>query len=277
MPTLVSNSAINSIVKTNHRTLREYRGTMERLSSGSRINRSADDAAIGAVAENLRAEALAYRAAERNALQGVAVTQIADGASGDVHDILSRIRELAVSASSEVLHDDERAYVDAEHQELIGEIDRIAENTVYSGTVLMNGSVASLGVQVGTGNSGASRIDIALGDVRTATLGIDSLDLSTVAGARAAIDLVDDAIQTNLGHRGSYGASANRLEHAASFLSKQSVAMAASASRLSDADLAKEASDMARLQMQMAAGAAALGQAKNIDRTATAGLLTVFR
>jgi flagellin len=258
-------------------TSRALDSTLERISSGRRINRSADDAALSAVADNLAGRSRALQVANRNANQGVSLAQIADGATGSVTDVLKRLRELAVQASSETLNDDERAYVHSEHLQLVGEIDRVAQNTNYAEKPLANGTLASIDIQVGAGNTANDRITIQLGDLRTVTLGVDGMDMSSVTGAQGALATIDDAIGTTLGYRSQYGASSNRLEHAASYLETEFVATTSAQERIVDADFAYEASEMARLQLAQQAGLAALGQAAQMDRTMMAGLLQANR
>lgn len=273
MSTFLSGTTTTRIVGSLNRTTSALNKTINHISSGSRINRAADDASQSANYEQMRAKARSLRMAERNAYQGVYAAQIADGATSSVTDSLKRLRELAVQSSSATLNDDERAYIDAERIAMVAEIDRVATNTNYNGIDLANGSTTSLEIQVGSGNTTNDRISITLGDLRSATLGVDSVDLSTETGAQASLDALDDAIQTTLGYRSSYGTAQSRFEFAASLAINQSVNADISASAIGDADFAYEASEMARLQIVHKAGVAALGQAKRSDQVAMRGLL----
>lgn len=246
---------------------------LRRLSSGLKVISGRDDAAGYAVAEGLQSTLHSLRAAERATHEGISIAQIADGATGGVTDVLSRMRELAVQASSGALADDERAYVHQEYVQLSGEIDRTALNTEFNGVVLTDGSRTGLNVQVGTDGGGNNSVQIQLGDLRTATLGVDTLDLSTTGGAEAAITALDGAIQTTLSYRAKYGAVENRLTHASSYGERQTLALTEAVSRIVDADLAVEASELARNQLVGRASVAALGQAQEVDRRATEGLL----
>jgi flagellin len=266
-------STTTALVRSVQQTQRQLQSTTERLTSGRRINRAADDASQSAQADQLQARARSLRTAERNAYQGVYAAQIADGATDSVVDTLKRLRELAVQASSETLTDDERAYIDTERQAMVDEIQRVAENTRYNDVALTDGSRTSLSIEVDATGDANSRIALRLGDLRAATLGVDGLDLSSTTSARAALQTVDDAIDQALGYRSTYGAAQNRFEAAASNAIRQSDTAAASASAMVDADFAYEASELVRLQVANKAGVAALGQARRIDQRAVRGLL----
>lgn len=273
MSLLLSMSTTTALVRSVQQTQRQLQSTTERLTSGRRINRAADDASQSAQADQLQARARSLRTAERNAYQGVYAAQIADGATDSVVDTLKRLRELAVQASSETLTDDERAYIDTERQAMVDEIQRVAENTRYNDVALTDGSRTSLSIEVDATGDANSRIALRLGDLRAATLGVDGLDLSSTTSARAALQTVDDAIDQALGYRSTYGAAQNRFEAAASNAIRQSDTAAASASAMVDADFAYEASELVRLQVANKAGVAALGQARRIDQRAVRGLL----
>ncbi|MCA9566386.1 MAG: flagellin FliC [Myxococcales bacterium] len=273
MGTLLSAVSTTQMVDRIGDATRGVTQSISRLSTGLRVVSAKDDAAGSAVANGLMGTTRSLRAAARAAHAGVSVTQIADGATGDVGDVLMRMRELAVQASRDTLNDNERGYVHDEYAQLVHEIDRTAGNTRWGDLVLTDGSQATMSVQVGTGASADHRIEIELGDLRSATLGIDGLDLSSAATARDAIALLDDALDTTLGYRSAYGAVANRLEHAAAYAEGQTMAFADATSRLVDADIAHEASELVRYKLVQEASVAALGQAQRVDRDATEGLL----
>lgn len=255
--------SMNSLNQTN----RAFQGSLGRISSGSRINRAADDAAGLAVAENLKATNRSVEAAKRNTQDGISVIQTAEGSTAEVADILKRMRELAVQSSSETLHDSERAYIDDEYGQLAGEMDRIANVTEFNGTLLTDGSNATLAVQVGVNGSADDQIDITLGDLTSATLGVDtgSVDLSTAGSAAGDIAAIDDAIDTVSGYRSDYGAVQNRLESAMRNLETYGENLSVAESGIRDADFAKEAAEMAKFNVMQQAGVAALGQANQIN------------
>lgn len=244
--------------------------TFSRISSGLRITSAADDAAGLAVSENLDAEGRSVEAAKRNVNDGIGVVQVAEGATGEVGNIIKRMRELAVQASSETLGTDERAYVNDEFEQLSAEVGRIASTTNFNGVALTDGADTTLDVQVGINGTANDRLTISLGDLTTSALGIDtgSIDLSTAAGAQAALTDLDDALETVNGYRSSYGAMQNRLEASLSSLSTYGENVSAAKSRILDADFAKESAEMSKLQVMQQAGIAVLGQANGIAGSA---------
>jgi len=244
--------------------------TFSRISSGLRITSASDDAAGLAVSENLDAEGRSVEVAKRNVNDGIGVVQVAEGATGEVGNIIKRMRELAVQASSETLGDDERAYVNDEFSELSAEVGRIAKTTTFNGVALTDGADTTLDVQVGINGTTDDRLTISLGDLSTSTLGIDtgSIDLSTAAGAQGALADLDDALDTVNGYRSSYGAMQNRLEASLSSLSSYGENVASAKSRILDADFAKESAEMSKLQVMQQAGIAVLGQANGITGSA---------
>ncbi|MCB9672273.1 MAG: flagellin FliC [Alphaproteobacteria bacterium] len=257
-------TALSSMTSLN-RTNRAFQGSLGRISSGSRVNKAADDAAGLAVAENLRAENRSVQAAKRNTQDGISVIQTAEGATAEVADILKRMRELAVQSSSETLNDDERAYIDDEYQQLRDETDRIANVTSFNGTALTDGVDTDMDVQVGVNDSTDDRITITFGDLTTATLGVDALDLSLATKAQTAITAIDSAIDTVSGYRSSYGSVQNRLESAMRNLETYSENLSVAESGIRDADFAFEAAEMAKFNVMQQAGIAALGQANQIN------------
>ncbi len=250
------------------RSTRELERTMGRISSGLRINRAGDDAAGLAVAEGLSARSGSLAVARRNTSDGISFTETADGATGEVSNIVKRMRELAVQASSETLSDTERGYLNDEYEELAAEIERVASSTEFNGVVLTDGSTTQLSVQVGIDNTANDRITMTMGDVRTTVLGIDTatVDLSTATGAQAAIDTFDTALDTIAGYRGDYGAAQNRLESALSYSETYETNLRAAESTIRDADFAFETAQMAKQQIIQQAGVSVLAQANVMNQ-----------
>jgi flagellin len=263
-------SAMSATTKLN-RSNAGLSATLGRISSGLRINSAADDAAGLGVAENLSAASRSIKVAQRNTNDGISVVQTAEGATNEVSNILKRMRELSVQSASETLNDDERAYIQDEFEQLSEEVDRIANVTEFNGTALTDGSNATIAVQVGINNTADDQIDVTLGDLTAATLGVDtgSIDLSTAAGGSAGIAAVDTAIDTLNGYRSDLGAVQNRLESAMANLENYDQSLSSAESQIRDADFAKEASEMAKFQVMQQAGVAALAQAKSINMQAT--------
>jgi flagellin len=247
--------------------------TLARVSSGMRITRAADDAAGSAVAANLSTLARSGKQAIRNANDGVSVIQTAEAAANEVSSILDRMRELAVQASSETLHDDERAYLNTEAQALSDEVERIANSNSFNG-ISLSAAAGTLDVQVGVDASSNSRVTITLGDLSTDNLSVETTDivLTAASTAQTAITTIDAAIDSVNSIRASYGSVHNRLESSVNNMSSYVEALSAAASQIQDADYAHETAEMTRLQVMQQAGVAALGQARSIN-TSVIGLL----
>jgi len=262
-------SAMNATTRLN-RSNRGLSSTLGRISSGLRINSAADDAAGLGVAENLSAASRSVRVAQRNTNDGISVVQTAEGATNEVSNILKRMRELSVQSASETLDDGERAYIQDEFVQLSEEVDRIASVTEFNGVALTDGTNATIAVQVGINNTANDSVDITLGDLSAATLGVDTgaIDLSSSTGAGTAIGAIDTALDTLNGYRSDLGATQNRLESSLSNLENYDQSLSAAESQIRDADFAKEASEMAKYQVMQQAGVAALAQAKSINMQA---------
>lgn len=250
------------------RTQEALSGTLERISSGLRINRAADDAAGLGVATALETAVVSAWQGIRNANDGISIVQTAESASNEVTDILQRMRELAVQSSSETLDDQERSYIEDEFDELRDEIARIADNTEFNGVQLADGTSTLINVQVGIQNNTSSRVGIDLGDLTTGTAGlnISLTDLSDVAGAQAALDTLDTALDSINSYRSQLGAVQNRIESAINNAWSYAEALSAAESRIRDADYALETSEMTKQQIMQQAGVASLAQAKNMNQ-----------
>jgi flagellin len=257
-----------------NRTQRSLNSTFQNISSGLRVNNAADDAAGLAVAENLEAQQMSLRQAQRNTNDGISVIQTAEGATDEVADILKRMRELAVQSSSETLHNNERDYIQDEFQQLTAEVDRIADVTEFNGISLgnqVNGSAAgTIEVQVGIHNSSDDRIGVGLGDLQATSLKVDTsnVNLANVESAQAALQTIDNAIDSVNKYRSDYGAVQNRLESALNSLETYTENVASSESRIRDADFAHETAEMSKFQVMQQAGVAILGQANGLSQGA---------
>ena len=249
---------------------RSLGGSFERISSGLRINRAADDAAGLGVAENLDAVERSTRQAIRNTNDGISMVQTAEGATAEVSNIVKRMRELAVQSASETLASTERQYIQDEYQELAAEVDRISSVTEFNGVALTDGSDTQLNIQVGAQSSSANRITITMGDLRSTVLGIDtgSIDLSSATGAQTAIDTFDTALDAVNGYRSDYGSSQNRMDSALTNLETYAESLAAAESQIRDADFAFETAEMAKYQIMQQAGTSILAQANLINQGA---------
>ena len=238
--------------------------SIERLSSGCRINRGADDAAGLAVSEVMRSQIKGYEVAARNAQDGISLVQTADGALGSVGESLQRLRELAMQASNGTYTDAQRSNIQQEVSALLSEIGNVGTNTSFNGTaILAGGSIATSGVTpaVGPDASAAQSITFSIATVSTTALSINGISVATQTGAASAIASIDAAINTVTTQRASLGAIQNRLEKTIENLNVGRENLAAAESRIRNADVAKEMTDFTRLQILQQAGTAMLAQA----------------
>lgn len=248
-------------------------GTFSRISSGLRINTAADDAAGLAISESLDAENRSVEMAKRNVNDGLSLLEVAEGAAGQVGDMLKRLRELTVQASSGTLATTERDYLDTEAVALVDEINRIADTTEFNGIKLSDGSQARVTLQVGTDASTLSQLSVSLVGLNGASL---DAGLITAAGsfftnqttAQGKITVIDNALQKLNEGRSTFGAYMNRLDATMSNLQVYGENLTASRSRIVDADYAKESADLSKRQVMQQAGVAILGQANQLPQGA---------
>ena len=252
--------------------------SVERISSGIRINRAADDAAGLAISEGLRSDIRATRQAVRNANDGISVINITEGALNEQASILIRLRELASQASTGTVGSTERQTVQLEFNALRLEIDRIAATTEFNGQKLVDGSLASgvssgdqIFIQVGIDSSIDSRInlnsDINLAAVTASSLAIDTLTLTSSEGALSAMDAINTSIGTVTQGRGKVGAVQNRLVRTIANLSVGVENLVSAESQIRDADIAEEVAMLTRNQILVQASTAMVGQANLIPQS----------
>ena len=257
-------SAYNSLNSTQS----NLTNSLNRISTGLRVTKAADDAAGLGVATKLSSRSNSLEQAMRNANDGISMIQTAEGATNEVTNILNRMRELSIQSASETLADPERAYINDEFNQLNQEITRISAVTEFNGIQLTDGSTSTVSAQIGIDNNADSRINVILGDLRATVLGVGTLDLSSSTGARAAIDAIDSAIASVNGYRSSYGAVQNRLESSLANSTTYMESLKAAESQIMDVDFAKESTEMTKNQIMQQAGVAALAQAKNVNQAA---------
>ena len=252
--------------------------SVERISSGIRINRAADDAAGLAISEGLRSDIRASRQAVRNANDGISVINITEGALNEQASILIRLRELASQASTGTVGSTERQTIQLEFDALRLEIDRIAATTEFNGQKLVDGSLASsvssgnqIFIQVGIDSSADSRINlntsINLTAVTSSSLSIDTLSVTSSEGALSALDSINNSIATVTQGRGKVGAVQNRLARTISNLSITVENLVAAESQMRDADIAHEVAMLTRNQILVQASTAMVGQANLIPQS----------
>lgn len=234
-------------------------GNYARLSSGLRIASASDDAAGLGISESMRVDIRSYGQAGRNAQDGLSLSQTAESSLSEVGSILSRMRELAMQSSNGTLSTDDRTTLNTEFSSLSGEIDRLSGEAEFNGISLLDGSNATVSIQVGL-DSGET-IDVNLVDTTTATLGIDSSAVDTAANASTALAAIDTAVTSVNTARGQLGADQNRLSSA--FRSVQSVRenLSAAESRIRDVDVAMETADLTRNSILQQAATSILSQA----------------
>jgi flagellin len=238
---------------------------MERLSSGLRINRAADDAAGLAVSEIMRSQIRGNNVASRNAEDGISLVQVADATMGTATDMLQRMRDLAVQASNGTLTDAQRLNLDKEVQQVLTEINKVGTDTEFNGIKILAGSVATAAsaVTLQIGASGSQTIAFTIGTVSTSDLGISGLAVSSQASASAAIASIDAAISTLSTARANMGAIQNRLEQTITRLGVTAENLQAAESRIRDADMAQEMIAFTKHQILQQSGTAMLSQANS--------------
>lgn len=263
----------NSIMRINHNiaALNTHRQlttnnsaaskSIEKLSSGLRINRAGDDAAGLAISEKMRAQVRGLDMASKNAQDGISLIQTAEGALNETHSILQRMRELAVQSSNDTNTTEDRAAISAEVDELRKEIDRIATTTEFNTQKLLSGGIQNLVLHVGA-NANQS-ISFTINDMTADTIGVGAadVDLTTQADANTSITAIDAAISTVSAERAKMGAVQNRLEHTINNLGTSSENLTAAESRIRDVDMAKEMMEFTKNNILTQASQAMLAQA----------------
>jgi flagellin len=227
--------------------------SMERLSSGFRINRAADDAAGLAISEKLRGQIRGLSQAQRNAQDAVSLVQTAEGSLNEVHSMLQRVRELAVQFANGTLSTSDKAAITAEAAQLQSEIERIGNSADFNGIKLLDGTGGTISFQVGANDGDVIAVD-------TATL-TDKIGTINVSDTGSAISAIDAAIEKVSTLRGSFGAVQNRLEHTLNNLATYQENLMASESRIRDVDMASEMVEFSKNQILQQAGTSMLAQA----------------
>jgi flagellin len=250
---------------------REIQKSFAQLSSGSRITKSADDAAGLAISENLKSQIRSYGQAERNANDGISLVQVAEGGLSEVSNILTRLRELGIQASSDTVGDKERGFINKEVNQLTKEIDRISHTTRFGATSMLDASAPKYDIQVGINNDSFNdriSFDPAELDARTGTLGVDGLDFSAKENAQDSLSKLDDALNMVAGYRANLGALQNRMQSTVDNLGVQHENLSAANSRIRDTDIAQATSESTRNNILLQASTATLAQANQVPQMA---------
>lgn len=274
-----NNLAANNSYRNLNSTQTDLSKSLEKLSTGLRINRAGDDAAGLSISEGLKSQVTGSAQASRNAQDGISVIQTAEGALTEVHSILQRMRDLAVQGANDTNNTAARGAIKKEGDALGAELDRMVKSTNFNGTSLLSGTPATLNIQVGTGGTGNDTIKVNLANVAT-TLGTLSdpaaaagFDVSDNTKAQATITTLDTAIAAISTQRADLGATQNRLEHAVKSLNIAGENLQAAQSRIADVDMASEMVKFTKANILSQAGTAMLAQANQSSQ----GVLSLLR
>jgi flagellin len=242
------------------------RDTLERLSSGSRINKAADDAAGLAISEKMKGQIRSIRQSVRNANDGISMIQTAEGGVSEIGNILTRFRELSIQAASDTIGDVERGFIDKEVQAMKQEITRISSSIEFNGRKLLHNEGEELDIQVGLNND--PLVDRFSFDTKKANVSLDNLGLAdinaqTKEGAREALASIDTAVNTLVSNRAELGALQSRLQSAVNSLNIYDENLSSANSRIRDMDMAVETAELAKHNILTSAGISVLSQANS--------------
>ncbi len=247
--------------------------SLERLSSGLRITRAADDAAGLSISEKFRSQIRSLAQAQKNANDGVSLLQTAEGALNEASGILIRLRELSIQAANGTLGTSERSALNQEYQALLTEINRIANGTEFNGTKVLNNSSVAITFQIGVNKTTNDRITVTGVNATTTGIAVNGTKITTVTNARTALAKLDSAVKTLASLRARFGTAQNRLESAIRSIAVSVENNTAAESRIRDVDVAAETAELTRNQVLQQAGIAVLGQAN----ASTQAVLTLLR
>jgi len=242
----------------------KQQGSLEKLASGTRIARAADDAAGLAISEKMRADVRSLRQDSRNANDGISMVQVAEGGMNEVGNILTRFRELSIQAASDTIGDKERGFISKEVVQLRSEIDRIAQTTEFNGKKLLVGEGDKLEIQVGLNNSPENdrfQYDTQKMNTTLSSLGLDGINTDTKEAAQQNLAKIDTAITMLSENRSEIGALQNRLQSSIANINVYDENLSAARSRIYDVDMATETSELTKSNILTQAGTSVLGQA----------------
>ncbi|MEI8345825.1 MAG: flagellin [Pseudomonadota bacterium] len=267
-----SNIASQGVQKNLREVGKNADNELQKLSSGKRITKSADDAAGLGIATHLEAQTKGLRQATRNANDGISLVQTAEGGLTETSNILVRLRELSVQAASDTVGDVERGFLNKEYQQLITETDRISKSTYFNGTSLLSGESGRgvLEFQVGAfaGEQNVIKFDVDETNATADNIGIASINVESKDGARDSIEQIDKAIDQVTGQRANLGAIQSRLQSTVSTLEVQTINQDSARSVIQDVDVADSTAKMASNNVQRNAAIATLAQANAIPSMA---------
>ena len=268
---IATNIASQSVQKNLKEVSSAGNAQLEKLSSGKRITKASDDAAGLAIATNLEAQTKGLRQATRNANDGISLVQTAEGGLNETTNILTRLRELTIQASSDTVGETERGFLDKEYQQLTKEIDRISESTVFNGTQLLNGKgKGTMDFQVGAFAGEQNRISFESGesDASTESIGVAGTTISEKDSALDAISNIDKAIEKVSGQRADLGSIQSRLQSTVKNLEVQTINQDSARSVIQDVDVADASANLASNTVVKNAAVSTLAQANQIPMSA---------
>ena len=267
MPAISTNTAANSAVRYLNINSAQESSALAKLSSGSRITSASDDAAGLAISTRISSDVTTLQQAATNASQATAILQTADGGASNISDILARMKSLASESASGTTTDSSRAYINSEFTQLTSEIDSIATGTRYSSQSLLDGSsVFSSGVSVLVGSSGSDTITITLTSLTSSSLGVTSLDVSSLSDAASALDTLDTAIDTVSAARASIGAQESRFNFSSDSISTQTQNLQSANSAIKDVDIAAEQATLSSAEVKTQAAVSAESAANQMPQ-----------
>ena len=268
---IATNIASQTVQKNLKEVSSKSDSSLEKLSSGKRITKAADDAAGLAISTNLEAQTKGLRQATRNANDGISLVQTAEGGLNEVSNILVRMRELTIQAASDTVGENERGFLDKEYQQLVAEVDRISESTTFNGAQLLNGEGSgSLDFQVGAfaGEQNKIAFDSSEADASSGSIGISGTGISDKGDALCSIDSIDEAIDKVSGQRATLGSIQSRLQSTVSNLEVQTINQDNARSVIQDVDVAQESAKLAANSVVKSAGITTLAQANGLPNNA---------
>jgi flagellin len=258
----VALQASGSLARTN----RSLSNSLSKISSGKRTSEIGVDSAGLAVSVNLDTRSQSYTAAVRNINDGISVVQTAEQIMDTTTDLLQRMRELSVQSASETLADPERSFITDEFDVLRTELQRLGLESEFNGIKLADGTVPTVGVQVGIDSGADSQISLGMPNLRAVFFGVNSSSVSSAADARTTIDAVDTQLLAVNSDRATLGAGHNRLLSALNSAGTNQMALSSASSRIVDTDFATETAKLSKLQVMQSAGISALGQSRTLSR-----------
>jgi flagellin len=246
--------------------------SFEKLSSGKRITKSADDAAGLAIATKMNAEVKGYQMAQRNANDGISMIQVAEGGLNESSSILTRLRELSIQAASDTVGEKERSYLNLEYEQLVSEVDRISKTTTFGGTELLTGESdsGSMDFHIGAYATENDKIsfDPNQANATAEGLGIGGSSISTKEDATSNLEVIDQALDQVSGFRANFGSIQSRLQSTVSNLDTAALNTDAARSRIEDVDVASETANLASANVMKQAGISTLSQTASLPSSA---------